>query len=165
MAFRFLVLKSLTVLLSTGPLWTNASFAPYLVSGCEFSPHQGPKHTSDVLTNFPQPWAYTLAGRGNVTVETLWRVSPVFSPSSSHLWAEHEGVMSTGSLGTCREQSAVVGVLLRLPLWFPTNIFLILWRLYYFSFLTCAFTMPQSVGFLIFLFSFHPFSPWEGFMV
>lgn len=34
----------------------------------------------------------------------------------------------------------------------------------FFFFLTCAFTIPQSVSFLIFLFS-HPVSPWEGFMV
>lgn len=144
-----------------------AFFAPYLVSGCEVFPHQGPQHPWDVLTKFPQLWAFTLAGRRNLMVETLWRVRSVFFSSwrKRYLWAEYQGVMSTGSLGASREmESAVAGALLKLPLWFPTNIFLFLWHLYHFFSHLCL-HHAQSVGFLIFLFSFHPFSLWEGFMV
>lgn len=162
MGFSFLVLRCLAALPSTGPLRTNASFAPYLASGCKVSPHLGPKHTWDVLTSFPQTWSYTLAETGSLMVETLWRSSPVFFSSSSHLWAEHRGVMTTGSLGTSREHSAVVSTLLRCPLVPYQHIFDC--HLYRFCFLTCAFTMPQLVTFLIFLF-FNPFSPGKGFMV
>lgn len=117
-------------------MWSLSSSGPQAHIG---HPHQ-----------LPPALGIHLAGRGNLMVETLWRVSPVFFPSPSHLWAEHQGLMSTGSLGTSREQSAVAGALLRLPLWYPTNIFLILWCLHHFAFLSCTFIMPQSVAFLIF---------------
>lgn len=50
-----------------------------------------PGPQAHIITSFPQAWEYTLAGSGNL-MEAPWRLSPVFFPSSCHLWAPVRGV-------------------------------------------------------------------------